>query len=254
MSNSSLVTYTKLSPNHSGTRNHSIDRITIHCYVGQVTAQQGCAEFLPTAKRASCNYVVGKDGSIGLCVDEKNRSWCSSSSANDNRAITIETASDTKSPYAVTDSAYNALLDLVTDICKRNGKKKLVWFGNKDKTLNYEPANDEMIMTVHMWFANKSCPGQYLLNKHSEIAKIVTERLRGEEEVTQEQFNQMMENYLSQQNAKEPSDWSQEHRDWAENNGIIFGNQDGQKMYKGFCTREQMVTFLHRFAQSSGKE
>ena len=128
--NSSLVNVTLLSPNHSGQRTHAIDTITIHCFVAQVTAQRGCEVFQPKDREASCNYVVGYDGSIGLCVEEKNRSWCTSSNSNDQRAITIEVASDNKEPYAVTDKAYNALIELVTDICRRNGIAKLKWSTN----------------------------------------------------------------------------------------------------------------------------
>lgn len=179
MSNSSLATYTLISPNKNSPRNHRIDTISIHCFVGQVTAKRGCEVFQPTSKEASCNYVVGYDGSIGLCVDEGDRSWCTSSAANDHRAVTIETASDNKEPYAVTDKAYAALLNLVTDICRRNGAKKLLWFGDKAKTLAYTPKAGEMVMTVHRWFANKSCPGNYLYNLHGEIAAEVTKRLSG---------------------------------------------------------------------------
>ena len=123
---------------------------------------------------------MGYDGSIGLCVDEGDRSWCTSSPANDHRAVTIETASDNKDPYAVTDKAYAALLNLVEDICRRNGKTKLLWLGDKDKTLAFKPAADEMVLTVHRWFANKACPGQYLLDRHPEIAAEVTRRLGGD--------------------------------------------------------------------------
>lgn len=98
-----------------------------------------------------------------MYVEEKDRSWCTSSAANDNRAVTIEVASDTTDPYAVTSAAYAGLLNLVTDICKRNGKNKVVWFGDKAKTLAYTPKSNEMVLTVHRWFANKSCPGNYLL-------------------------------------------------------------------------------------------
>ena len=121
MSNSSLATYTLISPNKNSPRNHKIDTISIHCFVGQVTAKRGCEVFQPSSKQASCNYVVGYDGSIGLCVEEKDRSWCTSSSSNDHRAITIETASENKAPYQVPAAAYAALRDLVTDICRRNG-------------------------------------------------------------------------------------------------------------------------------------
>ena len=179
MSNSSLATYTLISPNKNSPRNHRIDTISIHCFVGQVTAKRGCEVFQPTSKEASCNYVVGYDGSIGLCVDEGDRSWCTSSASNDHRAVTIETASDNKEPYAVTDKAYAALLNLVTDICRRNGAKKMLWFGDKAKTLAYTPKAGEMVMTVHRWFANKSCPGNYLYNLHGEIAAEVTKRLSG---------------------------------------------------------------------------
>ena len=183
MSNSSLVTYTKISPNRTSPRNHKIDTISIHCFVGQVTAKSGCnagafTKYDPD-NGASCNYVVGHDGSIGLCVEEKDRSWCTSSGSNDHRAITIETASETKDPYKVTAAAYAALLDLVTDICRRNGAKKLLWFGDKAKTLAYTPKSGEMVMTVHRWFANKACPGNYLYNLHGEIAAEVTKRLGG---------------------------------------------------------------------------
>ena len=183
MSNSNLVTYTKISPNRTSPRNHAIDRITIHCFVGQVTAKSGCnaGGFITydPDNGASCNYVVGYDGSIGLCVEEKDRSWCSSNRFNDHRAVTIETASETVHPYKVTDKAYSALLDLVTDICKRNGKTKILWFGDKNKTLAYTPKVNEMVMTVHRWFANKACPGNYLYNLHDEIAAEVNRRLSG---------------------------------------------------------------------------
>lgn len=175
--NSPLVTYTNISPNRTSPRNHSIDRISVHCIVGQWTAKTACDYFASSSRQASCNYAVGKDGSIGLCVEEKDRSWCTSSASNDNRAVTIETASDTTHPYAVTADAFSALIDLCEDICRRNGKKKLLWFGDKDETLNYTPASDEMVMTVHRWFANKACPGDYLYNRHGEIANTVTARL-----------------------------------------------------------------------------
>ena len=184
MSNSSLATYTLISPNKNSPRNHKIDTISIHCFVGQVTAKRGCEVFQPSSEQASCNYVVGYDGSIGLCVEEKDRSWCTSSSSNDHRAITIETASENKAPYKVTAAAYAALLDLVTDICRRNGAKKLLWFGDKAKTLAYAPKSGEMVMTVHRWFANKSCPGDYLYNLHGEIAAEVTKRLGGSSSTT----------------------------------------------------------------------
>lgn len=179
MSNSGLVVYTKLSPNHSGQRTHNIDRITPHCVVGQLSCESICGCFTSPEREASCNYGIGTDGRISLCVEEKNRSWCSSSNANDQRAVTIECSSDKTAPYAMTDAVYAALIDLCTDICKRNGKSKLLWFGDKNKTLAYEPKADEMIITVHRWFANKSCPGDWLYNRLGDLAAKVTSRLGG---------------------------------------------------------------------------
>lgn len=179
--NSPLVNYTKISPNRTSPRNHVIDTFSIHCYVGQVTAERGCngkrfVNYDPM-NGASCNYVIGFDGSKGLCVEEKDRSWCTSNRANDMRAITIEVASEAKHPFKVTDKALNALIDLMVDICKRNGKKKVLWFAEKNKTLAYNPKPDEMVMTIHRWFAAKACPGDYLYGKHAYIAEQVNKKL-----------------------------------------------------------------------------
>ncbi|MFD1403759.1 N-acetylmuramoyl-L-alanine amidase [Robinsoniella peoriensis] len=176
--NSPLVCYTKLSPNHSGQRTHSIDRITPHCVVGQLSAETICDCF-PAGCDASCNYGIGTDGRVSLCVEEKNRSWCSSSSANDQRAITIECASDKTEPYAMNSEVYASLIKLCTDICKRNGKRKLLWFADKDKSLNYAPKSDEMVLTVHRWFANKSCLGNWLYARLGDLATKVTVALGG---------------------------------------------------------------------------
>lgn len=174
MSNSPLVDYTRISPNKNSPRNHKIDTITIHCVVGQCTVETLGNIFAPTSRQASSNYGVGTDGKIGMYVEEKDRSWCSSNAANDNRAVTIEVASDTKHPYAVNDRAFAALLDLVTDICKRNGIKKLVWSTKKADRVNHKNGCN---MTVHCDYANKSCPGDYLYNRHREIAAEVNRRL-----------------------------------------------------------------------------
>lgn len=174
MSNSPLVTYTNITKNKTSPRNHAIDTITIHCIVGQWTAKQGCDFFATTDRDCSANYIVGKDGSIGLSVDEADRSWCTSSRENDNRAITIEVASDTEHPYAVTDAAYAALIKLIADICKRNGIKKLIWSTNKADRVNHANGCN---MTVHRDYANKACPGQYLYDRHGAIAAAVNELL-----------------------------------------------------------------------------
>lgn len=173
MSNSSLVSYTKISPNKTSPRNHVIDTITIHVYVGQASVESMGAWFAETSARCSCNYAIGADGRIGLIVDEKDRSWCSSSGSNDHRAITIECASDRTDPYAINDKVYKSLINLCADICKRNGIKELKW--KADKSLIGQV--DKQNMTVHRWFANKSCPGAYVYNRLGQIAKEVNAKL-----------------------------------------------------------------------------
>ena len=182
MSNSKLATVTVKSPNHSGQRTYEVTRITPHCMVGQLTAKR-CGElFAKSSYQASSNYGIGKDGEIGLYVDEKNRSWCSSSADNDNRAITIECASDTKHPYAMNEKVWDSLVNLCIDICQRYGKKRLIWFNDKNTSLKYKPADDEIILTVHRWFAAKSCPGDWLYKRLGNLAEIVTFTLQNAEE------------------------------------------------------------------------
>lgn len=176
MSNSTLINYTKISPHKDSPRNHAIDTVTIHCVVGQLSVESLGNVF--QNKKASANYGIGPDGRIGMYVEEADRSWCSSNADNDNRAITIEVASDTKSPYAVKDEAYNALIKLLVDICQRNNIKELKW--KADKSLIGQV--DKQNMTVHRWFAAKSCPGKYLYDRHGQIAEEVNTQLKALEE------------------------------------------------------------------------
>lgn len=173
MSNSPLVSYIKISPNKTVPRNHEIDTITIHCVVGQLTVEQLGNVFAPSSVQASSNYGIGTNGRIGMYVEEKDRSWCSSNRDNDHRAITIECASDLKHPYAINDAVYNSLINLCYDICKRNGIKELKW--KADKSLIGQV--DKQNMTVHRWFANKACPGDYIYNRLGDIAFKVNQKL-----------------------------------------------------------------------------
>lgn len=185
MSNSPLATYKKISPNCTSPRTHKIDTITIHCTAGGKKTAKEILNLDRFVKRdrnnsASCNYAIGYDGSIGLGVPERDRSWCSSNYANDHRAITIEVASDVKSPYSITTKAYNALIELCVDICKRNDIKELKWKG--DKSLVGKVAQQNM--TVHRWFAPKDCPGDYIYSRLGKIADAVNKKLNGTEKKT----------------------------------------------------------------------
>lgn len=250
MSNSPLVSYTKLSPNHSGRRNHVIDTISIHCMAGNGSVETCGALFADPARKASSNYGIGSDGRIALYVDEANRSWCTSNAANDHRAITIEVANNGGAPdWPVSDKAYAALLDLLTDICRRNNIKELLWKGNKSLIGQVGKQN----MTVHRWFAAKACPGDYLYNRHGEIAAEVNRRLKGEDEsvdiakliseMTNKQAYQLMQKAeLHAKTIQEPS-WSKEEGHWAKAtaNGIVDGTSPERPM-----KRDEVIAVLGR--------
>lgn len=182
MSNSALVDYVKLSPNCNSPRNHEIDTITIHCVCGQLSVEALGDLFAKPERQASSNYGIGSDGRVGMYCEEKNRSWCSSSPSNDHRAITIECASDKTKPYAVNDKVFAKLIDLCVDIVKRNPgfKGSLRW--KADKSLIGQP--DKQNMTVHRWYSNTSCPGDYLYSRMGQIADEVNKRLINADPVT----------------------------------------------------------------------
>lgn len=179
MSNSSLVKYKKLSPNHSGLRKQKIDTITPHCVVGHLSLQTLGNVFAPTSRKASSNYGIDDYGAVGMYVEEKNRSWCTSSSANDNRAITIELASDTKHPYKIKDKTLQGLVDLSVDICQRNNIPKLLW--KNDKSLIGKV--DKQNITIHRWFSNTICPGDYIISQLGYVADEVNKILLKKPEI-----------------------------------------------------------------------
>lgn len=183
MGNSKLISCTILSPNNSGTRCYKLTRITPHCMVGQMTAKSCGALFAKSSREASSNYGIGKDGEIGLYVDESKRSWCTSSADNDNRAITIECASDTYAPYAMNSKVWQSLINLCVDICQRYGKDTLLWLGDKNTSLKYQPKDNELVLTAHRWFAAKSCPGDWLYKRLGTLAAEVTKQLKATEAV-----------------------------------------------------------------------
>ena len=237
--NSPLVSYTQLSPNHSGLRTHGIDRISPHCVVGQCSVETLGNIFAPVSRQASSNYGIGVDGRVAMYVEEQNRSWCTSSKDNDQRAVTIECASDTTDPYAMNSSVYASLVKLCEDICRRNGKKKLIWIPDKDKALMYNPKSDEMLLTVHRWFANKSCPGDWLYNRLGNLASEVTGLLS--DPVPAQKTG-------TPGDGNTPHTWADEAVKWAVSRGILKGSSSGAKDYRlnDPVTREEVLTFIHR--------
>ena len=166
MSNSPLVQYTKLSPNYNP-RNNKIKKITIHHMAGVLSVETCGNIFANPSRQASSNYAIGSDGRIAMYVEEKNRSWCSSSPANDHQAITIEVANcEYGGQWRVSDYVLSRLIELCVDICKRNGIDRLNYTGDTSGNL-----------TMHKWFADTSCPGPYLSSKFPYIAEEVNKRL-----------------------------------------------------------------------------
>lgn len=251
MSNSPLVSYTKLSPNHSGKRKHVIDTVSIHCVAANATVEALGATFASPSRQASSNYGIGSDGRVALYVDEANRSWCTSSPDNDHRAITIEVANNGGAPdWPVSAAAYEALICLLVDICRRNpGIGRLRWLG--DKSLIGQVARQNM--TVHRWFAAKACPGDYLYNRHGEIAAEVNRRLDAEKEddvdidkliaeITNEQAYQLMAKAeLHAKTLPEP-DWSKKEGHWAAavSAGVVDGSPERP------MKRDEVVAVLGR--------
>lgn len=180
MSNSPLVVYTKLSPNCNKPRNKKIDAIVVHHMAGNASIETCGNIFAKSSRRASSNYGIGSDGRIAMYCEEANRSWCSSSGAIDHRAVTIEVANDGGAPnWHVSDKAFNSLVNLCADICKRNGIKKLVYTGDKTGNLH-----------MHKWYAATGCPGPYLSSKFPELADKVNAILGSKEEPKKNQHLQ----------------------------------------------------------------
>lgn len=233
--NSKLVNYTRISPNRSVNRNHKIDTVSIHCVVGQCSVETLGSIFASSSKEASSNYGIGYDGRIGMYVEEKDRSWCTSSSSNDNRAITIEVASDTYHPYRVKDVAYKSLIKLLVDICKRNGIKKLVWSTNKLERMNHRNGCN---MTVHRDYANKSCPGDYLYNLHGQIAKEVNAQLgSGTSSTTNKTLYRVRKTWKDVKSQKGAfNDLSNAKKCADKNNGYSVFDESGKVVYTSKAT------------------
>lgn len=213
MSNSALADYTNISPNKTVMTGKVNRKITIHHMAGKVTIEQCGAGFANPNRKASANYGIGSDGRVGLYVDEGDRSWASSSSANDGQAVTIEVANDGGAPdWHVSDTALAKLIDLCEDICRRNGIEQLNYTGDASGNL-----------TMHKWFAATACPGPYLESKFPYIAGEVNKRLLGTDE---------------------PSAWAKEAWEWAKAQGYFDGTAP-----TGALTREQAAAVLHRFAK-----
>lgn len=232
MSNSSLAVVKRLSPNCNSPRNHAIDTITIHEVWGEFSAEEICNMFIPTSRQASSNYVIGLDGRIGISVNESDRAWTSGSWENDNRAVTIECSNSRTYPNAVNKYAYESLIKLCADICKRNGKTKAVWCGTLAKTNARKFASNEMRMTVHRWFQNTDCPGDWIIGHMYEICERINDLLGQEIKLPKAPF--MAEVKISDLNIRKKASASSASKGYIEKGCYrITSTKDGYGWVKG---------------------
>lgn len=252
MSNSKLATYVRLSPNCTKPRTQRIMGVAIHCTAGgkDLPARKFAdMERFATAMKngASCHYVVGGDGSIAQVCLEENRAWCTSNHI-DHCLVTIEVASDSTAPYLVNTIAVTALIDLLVDICKRNGIQKLLWQGKKTLMGQWDKQN----MVVHRWTANKACPGDFLYNLHGKIAEAVNADLAEAEEeeepvdvskLTNEQCYEIVAKAMEHAETMPEPVWSRVDGHWARatEKGIVNGNGPERPI-----KRDEVITILGR--------
>lgn len=255
MAYSSLVTYKKFSPSYGSRGGATIDTVTIHCMAGNLSVQS-CGElFYQRSYCASSNYGVDSIGTIGVYVDEDYRSFCTSSRANDSRAITIEVANTKSSnPWPISDAAKESLIKLLVDICQRYPSiGTLKWRADSRLIGQVDVQN----MTAHRWFAPKACPGDYIYNMLGDIASEVNHRLKEEDDmIGPNEFRRLYVDMMKDYNDNDASEWSQEARDWSIDNGLVKGGGSGEEfngMWEANLTREQLVVMLHRYDQDLEK-
>ena len=166
-----------------GRKGYKVCKITPHHMAGVLTGEQCAKLFQNPNRQASSNYCIGNDGEIVGCVDENNRAWTSSNRANDCQAITIEVSnSEVGGDWKISDSAWNSLVNLCVDICKRHGFR-----------LNYDGTKNGSL-TRHNMFSKTTCPGPYLQGRFQELADTVNSKLDDNSETVQQTPSKTNEN------------------------------------------------------------
>lgn len=260
-SNCNFVDCVALSPFFSR-RSQPVSLLTVHCAAGKGTAAALGKIFQTEGREASSNYGIGTDGSIGLYVPEDCASWCSSSGWNDQRAITIEVCNSAgpaegHPEWPVSVISWQSLVRLCVDICRRNGKRRLVWFPDKYVALSYagrygitsqEPC--ELVMTAHRWYAAKSCPGDYLYDRFGLLAAEVNREIERSEDddMSGEEIYRRLTAYLRGLPA---GDYAEEACKWGIKQGLFLdGDADGLvDNPKGVVTRQDLALVLMRQAE-----
>ena len=149
-----------------------------HVIDGNPTAENQARAFCNPKVGASAHYIIDSIGTIVQNVPECCRAWTTGGDLNvngltgsmiDHEAITMEIANVTPRPYCgMTPEAVNSLVMLMVDICQRNGIPAVKWSGNK-----FLAGTPEQNVAAHRWFANKSCPGDFLYNNMGAVCDTV---------------------------------------------------------------------------------
>lgn len=176
MSQSSLVDVKMLTSHYGypdgkkGRGGAKIDKIFVHHMAGILSAEQ-CGKVFKS-RQASAHYGIDSKGRVGQYVLEENTAWHCASRSYNQRSIGIELSNDTgaKGGWHVSDKAINKCIDLIADICKRNGISKINYTGDLKGNL-----------CMHCWTASTSCPGPYLKKQFKRIANGVNQKLGGSE-------------------------------------------------------------------------
>lgn len=170
--------YTNITPNKSSRNGCAVDRLTIHCMAGHMTARNCADYFAKSSTEASSNYCIGSDGEVAISCPPEYRSWCSSNGDNDRRAITIEVSSDNKHPYIFDSKALDTLMEFVPNVMKMYNKDTLVYIPDKNKALAYQPKPNEMLLTYHRWFKNKACPGDWWMSMQEAFVRDINNKFK----------------------------------------------------------------------------
>lgn len=172
MSQSSLVNVTKLT-SHIGYPDGShgrggckIEKIFVHHMAGILTAEQ-CGNVFKT-REASAHYGIDNKGRVGQYVKEEDTAWHCGSKYYNQRSIGIELSNDAGASgnWHVSDKVISKCIDLIVDICRRNGISKINYTGDLKGNL-----------CMHTWVASTACPGPYMKKKFKYIAEEVNKRL-----------------------------------------------------------------------------
>lgn len=220
--------------NYRSYRKDRIKYLVIHYTAGIGDTAEGNGKYFAThdTNDTSAHYFVDENSIVQSVPDEACAFHCGAKSykhpecRNDN-SIGIEMCSDkdARGNYIITEATVNNAIKLTKHLMEK-----------------YNIDTNHILR--HYDVTGKLCPEPWVRDE----SKWIAFKNKLEESImTYEQFKEYMNKYLDELSKLEPSDWSKEAREWAEGIGLIKGDNFGNKQYKSFCTREQIVTFLERY-------